>query len=243
MRVALISDLHGNELAFQAVLSDMEGQRVDRVVCLGDVATLGPRPVEVLGRLRELACDCVLGNHDEFLLEPSLVAGYAKVPVIADSVRWTLDRMGSADLDFVRTFKRSLEIELDPGVSLFAFHGTPDSNVTDLLATTPAADVDVMLGARRAAVMTSGHTHLQMLRKHRGMLLVNPGSVGMPFYEYVGGQTPRVLPCAEYAIVESRGGDVSVTLHRIALDPQALAEAARSVDNPLSPSMASMYAS
>ncbi|MEO6600819.1 MAG: metallophosphoesterase family protein, partial [Polyangiaceae bacterium] len=69
MRVALISDLHGNELAFNAVLADIARQGVDQIICLGDVATLGPRPRDVLGRLAELRCVCILGNHDEFMLD------------------------------------------------------------------------------------------------------------------------------------------------------------------------------
>src|SRR3954468_20883448 len=66
MRIALISDVHGSELALNAVLADIARTGVDQIVCLGDTATLGPRPREVLERLAELRCICILGNHDEF---------------------------------------------------------------------------------------------------------------------------------------------------------------------------------
>ena len=241
MRIALISDIHGNALALEAVLADIHHRGADRIVCLGDVATLGPQPTEVLSRLREIGCTCILGNHDEFLLEPSLAAAYSKAPVIVESIEWALARLRAEDLDYVRTFERSVLIPLEDEASLFAFHGTPDSNVTDLLATTPPQDVDRMLAGRRASVMAAGHTHIQMLRQHRGTLIVNPGSVGMPFEEYVGGRPPHVLPFAEYAIVESRGGDVSVAFQRVALDARELATRARVGDSPMGPWFATMY--
>jgi len=68
-RVALISDIHGNAVALEAVLDDLAGRHVDELVCLGDVAAGGPQPREALARLRELGCRVVLGNADGWLLE------------------------------------------------------------------------------------------------------------------------------------------------------------------------------
>ncbi len=241
-RTALISDLHGNELALNAVLDDISRRGVDQTICLGDVATLGPRPLAVLERLQQLGCQCILGNHDEFMLEPSLVSGYSKIPVLLDAVAWCREALPNDAVDFIRTFRRSLDLPLDGQSGLFLFHGSPESNVVDLLATTPAHELDAMLNGHRAAVMAGGHTHIHMLRQHRGLLLVNPGSVGMPFKEYVGGGPPTVLPHAEYATIESTGGAVSVHFHRIRLDKAALREAAQSVNNPICASLAQMYA-
>jgi predicted phosphodiesterase len=241
-RIALISDLHGNEIALTAVLDDIARRGVDQILCLGDVATLGPRPLAVLERLENLACVCILGNHDEFMLEPSLVAGYSKIPVLVDAVAWCRAQLPGDAVEFIRSFRRSFELPLDAQNTLFLFHGTPKSNVVDLLATTPPDVLDEMLAGHRAAVMAGGHTHIQMLRQHRGILLVNPGSVGIPFKEYVGGGPPTVLPHAEYAIVEAAGGSVSVQLHRVELDKGALRKAALSVDNPICTSLAQMYA-
>ena len=86
MRIALISDIHGNQLALEAVLRDAHAQGADRVACLGDVATLGPQPLAVLHTLQELGCPCILGNHDSFLLQPELVARYTQVPVIVEAI-------------------------------------------------------------------------------------------------------------------------------------------------------------
>ena len=235
MKVALISDLHGNELALAAVLRAIEA---DRIVCLGDTATLGARPREVLAMLRDAAIPCILGNHDEFLLDPPLIRRYTEAPIVVDAVDWCRAELTEADLDFVRGFARDTEIDLGGGHRLQLFHGSPRSNMEDLLATTPADRLDEALGERTATVMSGGHTHLQMLRQHRGTLLVNPGSVGMPFREYAAGQAPTILPHAEYAIVSAGG----VSLHRVDLPRAALRAQAESAAHPMRGALAAQYA-
>ena len=69
MRVALISDIHGNALALELVLADIRREAVDLTVCLGDVATLGPKPRECLEMVRSEGIRSIMGNHDEFLLD------------------------------------------------------------------------------------------------------------------------------------------------------------------------------
>src|SRR5688572_18531087 len=112
VRVALISDLHGNEVALRAVLDHARRAGVDQIVCLGDVATLGPRPHFVLETLRERGCLCIMGNHDEFLLEPDMVHTYSEAPIIAQSVDWCRAELSADELAFVRTFQRRAELPL-----------------------------------------------------------------------------------------------------------------------------------
>jgi putative phosphoesterase len=232
MRTALISDLHGNAVALRAVLQEVERAGVDRLVCLGDVATLGPCPGEVIATLAELGCPCILGNHDDFLLDPDLIRSYSAPPEVVAAVDACRSTLGPKELEFVRSFETTLDLDLD-GATLSLFHGSPRSHMEDLLATTPAAELDEALGEPRATVMAGGHTHIQMLRQHRGALLVNPGSVGMPFEMFVSGGPPRILAHAEYATVDSRSGSVSVTLHRVPLDRARLIDALEGWDNPL----------
>jgi len=242
MRIALISDLHGSEFALNAVLADIARTGVDQIVCLGDAATLGPRPREVLGRLAELRCICILGNHDEFMLDEQLIHSYSEVPIIVEAVDWCRAQLGAADFEFIASFARRFELDLNGSGTLLLFHGTPESNMTDLLATTPAERLEELLGGRRATVMAGGHTHIQMLRQHRGTLIVNPGSVGLAFKEHAAGSTPVLLPHAEYAVIEAVAGDVAVSLRRVALDKLELREAASAVAHPLRAFLSQMYA-
>lgn len=242
MRIALISDLHGNEVALRAVLADARRAGVDRVVCLGDVATLGPRPNEVIALLRELGCLCIVGNHDAFLLDRRLIAGYTEAEIVIEAVEWCREQLTPEDFAFLRTFVPTAELPLDGAGTLFLFHGSPRSHTEDLLATTAPEVLDEALRGISATVLAGGHTHLQMLRQHRGALLVNPGSVGMPFKQYVGGRTPEVLLHAEYAIVAADGGTVSVDLRRVPLDRAALRAEAEATSNPFRVALMRQYA-
>ncbi|MBI3800071.1 MAG: metallophosphoesterase family protein [Deltaproteobacteria bacterium] len=242
MRIALISDIHANEVALRAVLEDIQQVGVDQIVCLGDVATLGPRPGAVIQALRDLGCPCILGNHDAFLLDPGLIHTYTEVPIIMEAVDWCRSQLSAEELEFLRAFQPSLEIALDAHSTLLLFHGSPRSHMENLLSTTAPAELDRLLAGHSATVMAGGHTHLQLLRQHRGILLVNPGSVGLPFKEFVDGQTPTLLGHAEYATVEASKNTVSVNLRRVQLNKNPLREAVAACDNPLRSWLLQQYA-
>lgn len=233
MRCGLVSDIHGNAVALEAALAGLRRGGVDLIVCLGDVATLGPHPCEVADLLMASGCPTILGNHDEFLLDASLVATYTDAQVVRDAVDWSRDQLGATRLAWFEGFRRTWCVEGLP--ELFLFHGSPRSHMHDLLAETPLDRVEEMLGPVRASVMAGGHTHIQMLRRLPDSLLVNPGSVGMPFRAYVGGGVPQLLDHAEYAIIDIERGAVEVTLCRAPLSRRALRDAALAVpENPLS---------
>lgn len=242
MRVALLSDVHGNDVAFAAVLSDIRRRGVDQIACLGDVATLGPNPQRTVELLFELNCLCIMGNHDAFLLEPGLVEAYTKVPLIIEAIDWCNEQLAVESLDFIATFQSISEISLGPSSSLLLYHGSPRSNVEEILATTPPEQLEVFLDGRHATVMAGGHTHLQMLRQHRGNLVLNVGSVGQPFREHVAGGRPTILAHAEYAIVEEARGIVNVALYRVPLDKSALQDSVAKTGNPLRDWMRQQYA-
>ncbi len=234
MRVALISDIHGNDVAFETVMGAINKESVDQLVCLGDVATLGPDPVETIDRLRQLNCLCIMGNHDEFLLDRDLLQKYTNSPVIRDAVDWCRDRLSAEHFSFLRTFERHATLDLGDERSLMVFHGTPRSHMENLLATTPPEELDNLLGEHRASVMAGGHTHVQMLRQHRGYLIVNAGSVGQPFKEFADNCEPVLMPqFAEYAIIESDEGHVRISLRRIPVDCKRLRQRLGDVTFPM----------
>ena len=241
MRVALISDIHGNRVALEAVLADIDRNGVDEIICLGDVSPLGPDPVGVLDIVRDRKLRCIMGNHDEFLLDPELIRRYNTVTPIIAGVDWCRDQLRAPDFDFLRSFHRELLVPMDGGSTLLLFHGSPRSHMELILATTPAAELDTILSGKQGTVMAGGHTHVQMMRQHKGQLLVNVGSVGLPFRQDVTQGVPEILDHAEYAVVESTDGFVRVQLERLSLDRSQLLKAARETKNPMRDMLIAQY--
>ncbi len=233
MRIALISDIHGNEVALEAVLKDIKKAGVDQIACLGDVVALGPLPVAVLQMIQDLDCPCVLGNHDAFMIDPPLVHSYTDVPVIVDSIEWCRSQLSTKDLDFIRTFQICMEINDSKDNKLVFFHGSPRDYLENILSTTPANEVDEMLDGHTSLVMAGGHTHIQMLRQHKGNLIVNPGSVGFPFKEFVGDCPPEIMAHAEYAIVTMEQSQVDVSLRRVPFSQKALKKSIEDSKSPV----------
>jgi putative phosphoesterase len=240
-RVALISDIHANEIALRDVLAAIDRRGADEVVCLGDVATLGVEPGAVVDRLQGLGCRCIMGNHDDYILQPDLLTSGRESSMIIDAIDWCRDQLSREQIDFISGFESGFELDLGGMHRMMLYHGSPSSNIVDLLADTPADVFDEQLGPDRATVMVGGHSHIQMLRQHRGALVVNPGSVGAPFEEYPHRQAPTILDHAEYADVEVCNGDIAVTLHRVALDRRELEQAALASAIPMRRQLAAPY--
>lgn len=227
MRIALISDIHGNFVSFEAVVADIERQRVNEIIFLGDAATLGPQPHEVLQLLKQLGCPCIVGNHETYLFKPSLGQAYmGGTQWFSDILTWCRARLTPKDYQFMRTFQPMLKVKLESDNTLICFHGSPRRHTDNIFATTSSEEVNEMLAGRRATVMAGGHTHVQMLRQHMGVLIVNAGSVGLPFEQMPFTERgPRVMPWAEYSIITSESGTISVELRRIPVDMKAIKQA------------------
>ena len=219
MRIAIISDIHANFVALQTVLADIEKQHVDQIVCLGDVMAGGPQPREVIQRVRDLGCLIVRGNTDEWFLVPQTYdPNSEKERRLMAMLEWAMRQFAPADIEFIRAFQPRVELSLGNGKHLLGFHGSPQANTHTIWATTPDDELAHVLGDYRATVMAGGHTHAQMLRRFRDVLLVNPGSIGLPVEVGATREKNRRVPWSEYAIVEFR---------RVPLDVSAVVHAAR----------------
>jgi putative phosphoesterase len=224
VRLALISDLHGNLLAFEAVLGELEETGVERIVCLGDIAA-GPQPRETVARLQCLRCPVVLGNWDTWMLDgmPHL-PGY-EGPRLRDQGEWTAAQLGESEKTFLATLPERVELQLD-GASVLCVHGSPRSFMEHIHPTTPDAEVAEMLGDADPSALTAGHTHVQLVRHHNSTLIVNPGSVGLPFHTWPPNGPVRMSPWAEYAVLSAENGTVSAELRRAPYDIAALRDVA-----------------
>jgi len=216
MRVRLIADIHGNLVALETVLTELAKESLDDLICLGDVAALGPQPGAVLARLRALGCPVVMGNVDAWLFAPPAIADADELDLALAT--WCTAQLTDIDLAYVRAFPAVFERPLGAGRTLLCFHGSPRSYHDVIVPTTPDDALDAMLGDTRATILAGGHTHLQMVRRHGAAHLVNPGSVGLPGVGPAATLRNRDVRWAEYAVVEVDGDHLDISLRRTPLD-------------------------
>ncbi len=131
MQIAVISDMHGNDLAFEAVEADIQKQKIDQIVCLGDAVQGGPQPVEIVRRLRRLNCLVVMGNADAWLVSGVETADEGIPPErlkkMGEIRNWSLAQLTEDDIDFIANFQPTVTIPLEDGLDLLCFHGSPTS--------------------------------------------------------------------------------------------------------------------
>jgi len=226
MRYAFISDIHGNLHALEVVLADLQHAAVDRVICLGDVASLGPQPHEVVTRLRQLQIPVIQGNHEAYLLNPASLADMQH-PWLRAAEQWCLTQLTAEDLAFMRSFPTQLSLALDHHTTALCFHGSPRSNEEWLYPTALPESLDEIFAGVTAQVLVGGHTHVQMARHHHSQLIINPGSVGMPFEFPKRGPNQLLFRRAEYALVEMIGGKLTCHLCRLPIDFDYLTQTVR----------------
>lgn len=222
MPVAIISDIHGNLVALNAVLSAIADRKIKQIICLGDVASGGPQPHEVITCLKQIGCPVVMGNTDARLLEPKLKErGNPDRQRIQEMEFWASQQLTSEDRAYLSGFLPIISSTLENGQRLLAYHGSPRSYREHIHPTIPDSDLDSALAGHQADIFVGGHTHMQMFRRHRRSLVLNPGSVGLAFdHNWPFDDTVQNPPWAEYAIIDTLNGELTVELHRVSFDVQ-----------------------
>jgi predicted phosphodiesterase len=245
MRVAVISDMHGNDLAFEAVEADIRDQDVDRIVCLGDAVQGGPQPAEVIGRLRRLNCPVVMGNADAWLISGQETADEGIPPErlkkMGEIRHWSLSRLSEEDVDFIANFRPTVTVRLEDGPALLCFHGSPTSFDDVILPAAPEEEFQQVLGAYAGHVLTGGHTHAQQIRRLGEFFFFNPGSVGFAYSHNQPDNDFRADPWAEYAILDFHDGRASLAFRRVPFDSQQLIRIYRESGRPFAEEAVAQY--
>lgn len=226
--IAVLADIHGNLTALEAVLADMLRFDVDEVLCLGDVANLGPRPSATLKRIQALEPLTVMGNTDAYLLDPRTSEDVANpndaTPMFLGIESWSAEQLDDTDREYVRGFPERLAIERD-GLSIVAYHGSPRSFDDPVRATTPDEALDSWFAGYPARLYLGAHTHEQFARRYHDAILANPGSVGMSFVKAFSNDDGSNIPVAEYALLGVLEGEPNLHLRRVPYDLDAYRQA------------------
>jgi predicted phosphodiesterase len=235
MRLALISDMHGNVLALDAVLADLDRRPADRLVCLGDCVQGGAQPAEVAARLRALGCPVVMGNADAYVLTGTHTESATPSPerrAVLDEVReWTFARLPAEDRAFVARFEPTVSLDLG-GRGFIGYHGGPDSFDTILLPGTPVEEFERALAGHATDFMAGGHVHQQFVRHLGNSVHFNPGSAGMAFAIDAPPERQLIDPWAEYAVLEVEDDRFGIEFRRVPYDVGAYLQVLRDSGQP-----------
>ena len=177
MRIAVISDIHGNGTAFEAVLADLREMSPDLIFHGGDLADGGSSPVEIVDRIRDLAWPGVVGNTDEMLFRPeSLTVPQSLVAPIEEMAAVSRESLGEERLAWLSGLPR-----MQVAGTMALVHASPESPWRAPGHASSDAELEQVYGSLGQPVAVYGHIHLPYIRTVAGITVANTGSVGLPF--------------------------------------------------------------
>lgn len=233
MQLALISDIHGNLVALDAILQNIQQRQIEQIICLGDVAASGPQPHEAIQRLRAVNCPIIMGNTDAWLLNPLMREQKTSFGQRSQDINlWCIQQLTEEDKAFLATFAATITCPLNPQHTLLAYHGSPRSFNEQLLPTTSDETLEEALNGTSAQVYAGGHTHQQMFRRYKDKLIINAGSVGLAMDRSTPLDEVRNPPWSEYAILTVTDKALSVELCRVPFDITSFIEITLHSDMP-----------
>jgi predicted phosphodiesterase len=225
-RVALLSDIHGNLVALEAVLADMARRGpFDRIIVAGDLAWSGPWPAEVVDRVRgESGAVVIQGNTDAFFRRrPDDTPAGKREGRFAEQLAWMAERLGPGRVRYLADLPFSYRVSPAPGHDLLVVHANPVDLDHPIMPKVSEADLDDLLLIEGGAepdwsALAFGHVHVPFTRQWRGRLLVDVSSTGLP----MDGD-----PRAVYAILIWDGGQWHAEHHRVFYDVPVVAHQMR----------------
>ena len=212
MRIAVISDIHGNQVALEAVLEDFYRQLpVDHLIIAGDLCLNGPCPREVLEIVQRLNCLVLQGNVDYEVVTQALNKGAKK----RNTAAWTREQIGPDGIDYLASLPLSHRFENPQGTDLLVVHANPLNLEDAIFPNAPDSTLEDLLGGldEDIGALAFGHLHIAYTRRWRHLFLVDVGSCGLPRDEDLR---------ASYAILSWQARSWVAEIRRVGYDVQAV---------------------
>jgi putative phosphoesterase len=203
MRVAVISDIHANLPALEAVLEDIDRQGVVQTFCAGDLVGQGPHPNQVVSRIREAGIPSILGNQE---IEVRTLADRGR-PDPKRHMLWTISVLKRKNREYLLGLPADRELKVE-GTAIHLVHGSPQGTFDAMYPSLTSRTVRAWFpaGEPRPDLLVGGHTHVPFVRSVDGMLIVNAGTVGRP----LDGD-----PRASWALLDLEGGRARARIRRV----------------------------
>jgi putative phosphoesterase len=184
MRIAIVSDIHGNRTAFEAVLADLRQTAPDLIVHGGDLADGGASPVEIVDRIRDLGWQGVLGNTDEMLFKPESLTEFAKqspnlqslYAAVEEMAVATREALGEERLAWLRALPRT-----QTHGPMALVHASPETTWRAPEPEASDAELESVYSPLGQPIAIYAHIHRSYIRSVGGMVVANTGSVSLSF--------------------------------------------------------------
>jgi predicted phosphodiesterase len=191
-KIAVLSDIHSNLPALEAVLDDLAQFKVDHIVVAGDVVNWGPFSAQVMERVTREGCAVIRGNNELYLVDwqtpraPARWQHYTIPP-------FTIRQLGDRWMAVISAWPDTITLRFRDAPTLRIVHGSPRSPFESIFPTSTESEILVMLEGVEETTIIAGHTHLPMDRRVGHWHILNPGSVGMPLSGIPGVATYMLL--------------------------------------------------
>ncbi len=191
MKIAILSDIHGNLIALNAVMDDIARNNCDKTFFLGDYVLAGPEPAPTLDYCMHLNTydniEMIQGNTDKMIVEYSdeLCESLREngAPIMANALKEDASILNDSQKEFLKNLPEQKLVEVD-GFKILLVHGSPRKNNEDILPDTPPKEVEEMVKDTEATIILCGHTHIPCgFQTTTRKTVINVGSVGRPFTE------------------------------------------------------------
>lgn len=205
MKVAILSDIHGNMQALESVMADIKENNCEKVFCLGDLAMAGPEPTKVINFVKSQSNWTVIqGNTDKMIADftPEILKNTEKAfPVMGHALADDVLFLSDDAKNFLKNLLPQKELNVD-GVKVLLVHGSPRRNNEDILPGMPLEQIEEMIKNVDADLIFCGHTHVPAgYQTNTKQTVVNVGSVGRPM-------TKDAKSC--YCIADFENGSFSI---------------------------------
>jgi putative phosphoesterase len=207
MKLAFISDIHGNAVALEHVLNDLKEKNVDKIFVLGDICFRGPEPRRSLDLVRSLNTDVIKGNADEWI-----VRGIKEGEVPSNAIEimnrereWATSQLDEESVEYLRQLPSEVNVEYGK-VKIHGFHATP-SSLFDIVQPNEEDEMmeEKLMANAEADIYIYAHIHKPFIRYINGKCIINTGSVGLPF---------DGLPRSSYVLIDIQEEAVQTAIIR-----------------------------
>ena len=191
MVIGIISDVHANVIALEAVLEELKNKGADTILCLGDLIGYGPSPNETIDLIRSAGVLCTIGAADERIAFDFARSGMPREGVADTTLEWTRTVIEPRHVNFLRDLPVQQRVKTPAGRLRF-FHGSPETPGRRLNLNQDPVTLGKLLEANRCNILVCGGSHVPFFRRTQTGWVINPGSVGLS----LNGE-----PGADYALV------------------------------------------